>query len=62
MKHVTVALLLVLCSGSAFAGVVVNSVRFFTAVPTVDEVGLAAMIGVVGAIGGWVAGRKRKKK
>jgi IPTL-CTERM motif len=61
MRYFAVTLLY-LGTGSAFAGGVVNGVRFFTAVPTLDEVGLAALIGIVGAVGGWVAGRTRKKK
>ena len=61
MKYVALFALFILGCGTAFAGLL-NSARFFTGVPTLDEVGLAALMGAVGAIGGWVAGRKSKKK
>ena len=31
-------------------------------VPTLDEIGLAALIAGVGAVGGWFIHRRRKKK
>jgi len=45
-------------SAAASAGMV-NSVAFVT-VPTLDDVGLFVLIGLVGTVGGWLARRKKR--
>jgi len=50
--------LLALVSGPAMAGMV-NSLAFVS-VPTLDDAGLFALIGLVGAVGGWLLRRKKK--
>jgi hypothetical protein len=44
-------------SPAALAGV---SSPIFVGIPSLDDVGLAILVGMVGALGGWFAGRRRK--
>jgi hypothetical protein len=44
-------------SPAALAGL--NS-AIFVGIPSLDDVGLAILVGMVGALGGWFAGRRRK--
>jgi len=38
-----------------------NGASFFSTVPTLDEVGLAALIALVAGVAGWAAGRRPRK-
>jgi len=38
-----------------------NDAVFFQSVPTLDEVGLAALIALVAGVAGWAAGRRSRK-
>jgi hypothetical protein len=38
-----------------------NGASFFTSIPTLDEVGLAALIALVAGVAGWSAGRRSRK-
>ena len=38
-----------------------NGASFFTSIPTLDEVGLAALIALVAGVAGWAAGRRSRK-
>ena len=38
-----------------------NGGSFFTSIPTLDEVGLAALIALVAGVAGWAAGRRSRK-
>jgi hypothetical protein len=49
--------ILVTLSPAALAGLN-NAV--FVGIPSLDDVGLAILVGMVGALGGWLAGRRRK--
>jgi len=60
MKFGLVGALLAMVSLGASAGMV-NSAAFVT-VPTLDDVGLIALIGLVGAVGGWFARRNKKHR
>jgi LPXTG-motif cell wall-anchored protein len=59
MKFGPMGALLAMISSGASAGMV-NSLAF-VAVPTLDDVGLFALIGLVGAAGGWFARRRKKR-
>jgi len=43
----------------AWAGI--NGSAFFQSIPTLDEVGLAALIALVAGVAGWAAGRRGRK-
>jgi LPXTG-motif cell wall-anchored protein len=58
MKLGLIGGLLAMLSLPAWAGMV-NSVAFVS-VPTLDDAGLFALIGLVGAVGGWLVRRKKK--
>ena len=58
MKFVPAGVLLAMISVAASAGMV-NSAAFVT-VPTLDDVGLFLLIGLVGTVGGWLARRKKR--
>ena len=55
------ALLAAGLSAPAFAGTAVNSANFFTSVPTLDEVGLGALIAVIAGVAGWSLRRRHRK-
>ena len=38
-----------------------NGAAFFQSIPTLDEVGLAALIALVAGVAGWAAGRRSRK-
>ncbi|HEY8244679.1 MAG TPA: IPTL-CTERM sorting domain-containing protein [Casimicrobiaceae bacterium] len=38
-----------------------NGAIFFQSIPTLDEVGLAALIALVAGVAGWAAGRRTRK-
>jgi len=38
-----------------------NGGSFFTSIPTLDEVGLAALIALIAGVAGWAAGRRSRK-
>lgn len=38
-----------------------NDAVFFQSIPTLDEVGLAALIALVAGVAGWAAGRRSRK-
>ena len=40
----------------------VNSAFFFESVPTLDEVGLGALIALVAAVGGWAVRRRARRE
>ncbi|MEP7183063.1 MAG: hypothetical protein ABI886_12840 [Betaproteobacteria bacterium] len=56
MKRI-LSLGLLLVSTTAFAQS--NSVVFVQSVPALDEIGVAGLIVLVGAIGGWIARRRK---
>ncbi|MEO8975425.1 MAG: LPXTG cell wall anchor domain-containing protein [Casimicrobiaceae bacterium] len=58
MRFTSIGAMLALVSATASAGMV-NSIAFVS-VPTLDDLGLFALIGLVGLAGGWIARRKRK--
>jgi hypothetical protein len=58
MKFGLVGVLLMIVSAAAEAGMV-NSLSFVS-VPTLDDVGLFALVGLVGVLGGWLVRRKKK--
>lgn len=58
MKLGLIGGLLAMLSLPASAGMV-NSVAFVS-VPTLDDAGLFALIGLVGAVGGWLVRRRKK--
>jgi len=58
MRFTAIGAMLALVSATASAGMV-NSLAFVS-VPTLDDLGLFALIGLVGVAGGWIARRKRK--
>jgi len=58
MRFASIGAMLALVSATASAGMV-NSLAFVS-VPTLDDLGLFALIGLVGVAGGWIARRKRK--
>ena len=58
MKLGLAGVLLALVCAPAMAGMV-NSLAFVS-VPTLDDAGLFALIGLVGAVGGWLIRRKKK--
>jgi hypothetical protein len=37
-----------------------NGAAFFQSIPTLDEVGLAALIALVAGVAGWAAGRRTR--
>ena len=58
MRFTAIGAMLALVSATVSAGMV-NSLAFVS-VPTLDDLGLFALIGMVGVAGGWIARRKRK--
>ena len=58
MRFTAIGAMLALVSATVSAGMV-NSLAFVS-VPTLDDLGLFALIGLVGVAGGWIARRKRK--
>ncbi len=58
MKFGAIGALLAMVSLPASAGML-NSLAFVS-VPTLDDAGLFALIGLVGAVGGWLVRRKKK--
>jgi len=58
MKPLALAVLAMLAA-PAWAGN--NNANFFASVPTLDEVGLAALIALVAGVPGWAAGRRSRK-
>jgi hypothetical protein len=38
-----------------------NDAVFFQSIPTLDEVGLAALIALVAGVAGWAAGRRSRR-
>ena len=58
MKFIPAGVLLAMISAAASAGMV-NSAAFVV-VPTLDDVGLFLLIGLVGTAGGWLARRKKR--
>jgi len=58
MKFGLVGGLLAAVSSPALAGMT-NSLAFVS-VPALDDVGLFALVGLVGAVGGWLARRHKK--
>jgi hypothetical protein len=58
MRRLALALF-ALVAAPAWAGN--NNLVFFQSIPTLDEVGLAALIALVAAVAGWAAGRRSRK-
>lgn len=58
MKFGAIGAPLAMVSLPAWAGML-NSLAFVS-VPTLDDAGLFALIGLVGAVGGWLVRRKKK--
>ena len=57
-RSVTPAILAVVAS-PAFAGT--NGMTFFTAVPTLDEFGLGALIALIAGVAGWAVRRRSRR-
>ena len=57
MKRATFAALATL-PATAWAGK--NGADFFSAIPTLDELGLGLLIALVAGIAGWAAGKRRR--
>ncbi|MEO8849262.1 MAG: hypothetical protein ABI440_11635 [Casimicrobiaceae bacterium] len=56
-----ISALLVFCACALPAQAGANSAVFFTAVPTLDEVGLSALIAIVAGVAGWSVRRRLRK-
>lgn len=59
MTRITAMLVLFAFALPAWAGA--NSLVFLTAVPTLDEVGLGALIAVIAGVAGWSVRRRLRK-
>jgi len=59
MGRPVAAAVLAVLAAPAWAGK--NGASFFTSIPTLDEVGLAALIALVAGVAGWAAGRRSRK-
>ena len=57
MRAVVVAALALV---STAAQAQTNNLNFFQAIPTLDEVGLGALIALVAGVAGWILRRKHK--
>ncbi|HEY8244678.1 MAG TPA: hypothetical protein VII68_14530 [Casimicrobiaceae bacterium] len=59
MGRLFAAVVLATLAAPAWAGK--NGGSFFQSIPTLDEVGLAALIALVAGVAGWAAGRRARK-
>lgn len=57
-RHGFIIAMLLMVSNAASAGV--NSATFFS-IPTLDEVGLSALIALVGGVAGWAVRRRVRR-
>ena len=55
------ALAFTACFGAAPAFAQFNEANFFQSVPTLDEVGLGALIALVAGVAGWAIRRSKRK-
>ncbi len=60
MKSVLVGVSFALASAAATAGMVTTPVFVSVPVPTLDDVGLFALVALVGVVGGYIVRRRRK--
>ncbi|MEO8487395.1 MAG: IPTL-CTERM sorting domain-containing protein [Betaproteobacteria bacterium] len=62
MKPVVASTAAVLLAASTPASAIMNNFFLFTAIPTLDEVGLGVLIALVAAVAGWVVRKRTGRK
>lgn len=60
MRRLAAAFALLVASAPASAQF--NELLILSSIPTLDEVGLGVLIGLVGAAAGWAIGRRNRRK